>query len=206
MVASITTVSTPHRGTRVAEAAESALQDGTISDVLQALVGSGINVSIPSDAAVLRTLDGLSLDSLEQFNTTVIDAPNIPYFSWAGISHIAGQSSAASEQAIRESCVDPNGNLLYFRHPNTNDILNPFLWATVGFSYDARVDGRDVQSPSDGMVSVESAKWGTFMGCLPADHYDVIGQIGHTTRDPVTGLDAPELYTWVASVLGDHGL
>mgnify|MGYP003340861972 CR=1 FL=1 len=30
---------------------------------------------------------------------------------------------------------------------------------------------------NDGLVRVEDAKWGTFLGCLPADHVDEIGQI-----------------------------
>jgi triacylglycerol lipase len=205
-VASITTLSTPHRGTRVADAAKDALQSGTVSDVLQALVGNGTNVSVPDDAAVLKTLDGLSLDALEQFNAQVVDAPGLPYFSWAGISHVAGRSSATTEAQVRSGCASPDGQLLYFRHPETRDALNPLLWATVPFSFEARVDGRDEQSPSDGMVSVESAKWGLFEGCVPADHYDVIGEIGHSARDPQTGFDAPDLLVLIASLLAEGGL
>src|SRR5439155_1241067 len=64
----------------------------------------------------------------------------------------------------------------YLRHDDTRDALHPLLWATVPFSFESRgADGLDATSPSDGMVSIESAKWGAFMGCLPADHYDVIG-------------------------------
>jgi triacylglycerol lipase len=204
-VASVTTISTPHRGTRVAEAAKDALQSGTASDILKAIVGSGTEVTVPDDAAVLKTLDGLSLDALEQFNATVVDAPGVQYFSWAGISHLAGHSSAKTEEQIRQSCTSPSGQLLYFQHPDLRDALNPLLWATVPFSFDARVDGRDEESPSDGMVSVESAKWGLFEGCVAADHYDVIGEIGHSTRDPQTGFDAPELAVLIASLLGEAG-
>jgi triacylglycerol lipase len=56
------------------------------------------------------------------------------------------------------------------------------------------------------MVSVESAKWGSFRGCIPADHYDVIGQIGHFTRDVRTGFDPIDFYRWVASDLAEQGL
>ena len=31
---------------------------------------------------------------------------------------------------------------------------------------------------NDGLVPVESAKWGRFRGCVPADHLDQIGQLG----------------------------
>jgi hypothetical protein len=28
-------------------------------------------------------------------------------------------------------------------------------------------------------VTVQSARWGTFIGCVPADHFDEVGQIAH---------------------------
>ena len=85
--------------------------------------------------------------------------------------------------------------------------MNELLWVTAPFGSTSRDDkGAIVLSPSDGMVSVESAKWGEFRGCLPADHYDVIGQIGHTTRDGRTGFDAPLFYRYVASSLAEKGL
>jgi hypothetical protein len=31
------------------------------------------------------------------------------------------------------------------------------------------------EGPNDGLVSVESAKWGEYKGTLDADHYDVVG-------------------------------
>ena len=41
-----------------------------------------------------------------------------------------------------------------------------------------------VDGPNDGMVSVESAKWGEWLGTLEADHYGVIGQpLGMTNFD-----------------------
>ena len=40
------------------------------------------------------------------------------------------------------------------------------------------------EGPNDGMVSVESAKWGKWLGVLEADHYGVIGQpLGFTNFD-----------------------
>ena len=55
------------------------------------------------------------------------------------------------------------------------------------------------------MVSVDSAKWGNFRGCIPADHYDVIGQMARISADPVTGFDAPRFYEWVISDLAERG-
>ncbi len=206
-IASITTISTPHHGTRVADAALSALESGTAADVLQALVGDQAPAGVPASAALVSTLNGLTLDALSAFNQTVTDAPGIPYQSWAGVSHVLGRSSAVTDQAVRAHCVDARGAVSYMRHDGTNDPMNEALWITSPFASTSRSDqGRVVSSPADGMVSIESAKWGEFRGCLPADHYDVIGQIGHTTRDGVTGFDAPRFYVWLAGDLAARGL
>ncbi len=206
-IASITTISTPHHGTRVADATLSALQSGTAADVLQALVGDQAPAGVPANAALVSTLDGLTLDALSAFNQTITDAPGIPYQSWAGVSHVLGRSSTATDDAIKAHCVDAHGAVSYMRHDGTNDLMNEALWITSPFASTSRNDqGRVVSSPADGMVSIESAKWGEFRGCIPADHYDVIGQVGHTTRDGVTGFDAPRFYLWLAGDLAARGL
>jgi hypothetical protein len=122
------------------------------------------------------------------------------------VSQVLAKTSSASEESIREHCTDESGALLFQRHDGTRDAMNPLLFVTAPFSGTSLDDrGRVVTSPSDGMVSVESAKWGTFRGCIPADHYDVVGQIGTMTRDPLTGFDAPAFYTQLASDLAGRG-
>jgi triacylglycerol lipase len=92
------------------------------------------------------------------------------------------------------------------RHPDTRDTMNPLLWLTTSFAGGTLDDhGRLTFSPADGMVSVESAKWGRFRGCLPADHYDVIGQIAHTTPDPMTGFDSARFFAAVVTSLASRG-
>jgi len=187
LIASITTISTPHRGTRVADAALAALKSGTASDVLASLVGPSAPAEIPDEAALVRTLEGLTPSKID---TTIVDAEGVVYESWAGVSHLFGRASAAADQKAQEECGT------YLHHPGTHDALHEALAVTAPFG----------GVPTDGMISVESARWGTFRGCLPADHYDVIGQIGKTTRDPATGFDAPSFYVWLASDLAERGL
>ena len=207
LVASITTISTPHRGTRVADAALAALSSGTAADIIGALAGSSDASALPSGGALQTTLQGLTMDASLPFNQKITDADGVFYQSFAGVSHVLGKSSAASDASIAQYCAAENGNLLYYRHPGDNDSLNEVLWVTAPWSSTSRGDdGSVVASPSDGMVSVASAKWGHFRGCIPADHYDVIGQIGHTTRDGESGFDAPLFYQWVASGLAEEGL
>ncbi len=197
-IASITTVATPHRGTRVAEAALSALRSAVTEDLLAALVGA--DVSVPDDAALVLTLQGLTPEALFSFNQDVDDEPGIFYQSWAGVSELSGQISAAEQSLLTAHCPQ------LFQHPGAPDTSNLLLWATYPFSGSANGDdGRVVVSPSDGMVSVASARWGEFRGCVAADHYDVVGQIGHSTRDPLTGFDAASFYRYVASDLATRG-
>jgi len=205
-VASITTISTPHRGTRVADAAILALQTSTVTDVLSTLFGI-TNTVVPDDAKLLRTLRGLTVDALTPFNAKVTDEPSIRVQSFAGVSTVFGQKTDADAAALTKLCVDETGAPSFQRHDDTMDALNPFLLATSAFSHTARDDrGAVMSTPSDGMIALASAKWGTFRGCLPADHYDVIGQIGNRTRDPLTGFDARKFYAWLASDLASRGL
>ena len=43
------------------------------------------------------------------------------------------------------------------------------------------VVGGVARVPNDGLVRVADARWGTFLGCVPADHLD---QIGHLFGGP----------------------
>jgi triacylglycerol lipase len=206
-VASITTIATPHRGTRVADAALAALESGTAQVILGALAGSSDTSLLPSGGALQRTLEGLTMDASLAFNAQIGDGAGIVYQSFAGVSHILAKSSATTEASIRKHCAGPGGDLRLFRHDGANDAMNEVLWVTAPWASTSRSeDGAVVASPSDGMISVASAKWGEFRGCIPADHYDVIGQIGHTTRDGQSGFDAPRFYRWIASDLAGQGL
>lgn len=206
-VASITTIATPHRGTRVADAALAALESGTAQDLLGALSGSSEASVLPQGGALKRTLEGLTMDASLPFNATVEDAEGVYYQSFAGVSHILARSSASTEASIRKYCTGPEGDVRLFRSEGNNDALAELLWVTAPWASTSRGDdGAVVASPSDGMVSVASAKWGEFRGCIPADHYDVIGQLGHTTRDGQSGFDAPRFYRWIASDLAARGL
>ena len=53
-------------------------------------------------------------------------------------------------------------------------------------------------TPSDGMATVESAIWGDFKGCIPADHLDEVGQIKNDEIDPYTGFDHIAFYRTLA--------
>jgi triacylglycerol lipase len=53
------------------------------------------------------------------------------------------------------------------------------------------------------MVTVESAKWGKFMGCVPASHLGEVGQPKQGAH-PLTGFDHLVFYRMIASSLDDE--
>jgi triacylglycerol lipase len=58
------------------------------------------------------------------------------------------------------------------------------------------------EGPSDGVVSVESARWGTFRGTVPADHLNIVGQpLGLTAP----GFDHRRFYENLAEDLERRG-
>ena len=55
------------------------------------------------------------------------------------------------------------------------------------------------------MVMVSSAKWGTFQGCIAADHLDEVGQIKDSGTDPRTGFNHLSFYRSIAAGLKTRG-
>ncbi len=205
-VASITTIATPHRGTLAADAALAALESEAARDLLAAMLDVSVESADPGEGALAETLLGLTLSEMALFDETVVDAPGILYQSWAGASHPLGRASEAALAKVAADCVGDDGAPLFFGHPGTRDEMHPLLLATAPFAGTTWGDaGAVVVGAADGMVAVDSARWGRFRGCVPADHYDVIGQIAHTTRDPVTGFDASRLAAQIVSDLAEQG-
>ncbi|ORX36325.1 Alpha/Beta hydrolase protein [Kockovaella imperatae] len=134
VVSSLTTIATPHRGSAFAD------------HVIDNLIG---RERLPSLLAVVEALklpaggDGsafnaLGTKSMAQFNSEVLDSPQVKYYSWG-------------------ASFDP-GLLDTFRYPHT------VIMAKEG--------------PNDGLVSVESAKWGEYRGTLMGvNHLDLVGWV-----------------------------
>jgi hypothetical protein len=60
--------------------------------------------------------------------------------------------------------------------------------------------------PNDGMVTVENTNWGTFKGCIAADHLDEVGQSKASGSDPSPGPNHLSFYRRVAAGLQARGL
>ena len=159
-IASLTTISTPHRGTRVADALLG-LTDGPVQAIADGLLNvfSGFvwddQQEDPNIAAAMQTC---STREMRRFNEVMLDDPDVQYFSYAGFSGRLANG--------RPECV---GSELPI--PRRGDTIAPEFATSFLF-----LGG--ILRANDGLVPVESAKWGRFRGCVPADHLDQIGQLG----------------------------
>ncbi len=191
-VASLTTISTPHRGSAVADVALKLLPGGA-SGALDALARAwGRSFSnVADDPDLLGAFNDISESAAPGFNAENPDDPQVYYQSWAGVSSAFGLANGKDAAACE-------GKLL--RHPGTQDTMNATLLPMAAF-----VGGIIKLEPNDGMVRVTSAKWGEFKGCIPADHLGEVGQPKHDEANVYTGFDHLRFYRNLAFDLTKRG-
>lgn len=162
-VASVITIATPHRGTFVAdtimktvggipEEVFESVTDGVLELIQRSLYDIDAD---PTLRAQILTMTEKNMT--ESFNATFVDDPRVYYASYAGRSNRDGGS---------EACA----GAVYLNDPKVVDGLQVPFMPTGRFLQDRR-------GTNDGLVTVESAKWGEFLECLPADHYREVGHV-----------------------------
>jgi triacylglycerol lipase len=165
VVATLVTVSTPHRGTAVADIfldQPERLRQWVV-DLANWL---GANALDDASADMLQALTELKPAHLhETFNPAVPDHPSVRYWSYAA-------------QAGKGTTVP----------------INPILKLSNAWIYQR-------EGVNDGLVSVESARWGQFLGTLDADHGQEVGLQGLTTHS----FDAKVFYRSVVEMLAQEG-
>jgi triacylglycerol lipase len=158
-IASVTTIATPHRGSGVADATlatrTGSVASQAVSGFLSLLQKSVYQVE--TEANLRAQLGQLSSEGMREFNGRYTDDPRVRYESYAGRSNLRA--------GIRECSPSVVAN-----EPLKVDATRTSLAATAAFLE----EGLKVVV-NDGLVTVESAKWGTFIGCIPADHLDQVG-------------------------------
>jgi triacylglycerol lipase len=209
VVASITTLSSPHHGTGVADAALPYLLAGgngerKAVDALATLAGATFS-ELASNSHLVAALQGMSEANMPAWNEQIVDAPGTFYQSFAGFSHVAGMTLDGIESSIAAECVDDAGNPALFRHANTYDTMNALLVPSAAFVGHFDPLHPSNAMPNDGVSAIESSKWALFRGCYPADHLDTVGEIDHTGMDPDTGFDYRRMYRYIASDLAARG-
>lgn len=158
-VASITTIATPHGGTVVADIALR-LIPGLTDDLLNTLAWFGGNIyTDPTNWPDYRAaLTLFSTSGIKAFNQANPDDERVKYYSWAGLAGLTANG--------KSDCSGAENPLPYFRTAMTAVLLP--TWAALG-----GLEG----VANDGLVTVQNAKWGRFMGCVPADHLQEVGHL-----------------------------
>lgn len=165
LVASVTTISTPHHGSPVADLALDLLVipgSHALVDALGRIIGGVIDDQVGDKTSIVHALQQFSSAGIAEFNQRYPDAPGVFYASVAGRS-----ARAEGGDDCREDVTVP------FVTPwiTTLDPLNPLLKLTG-----VVLRGTDGIT-HDGLVRARDARWGQFWGCIPADHMDEVGQI-----------------------------
>jgi triacylglycerol lipase len=189
-VASLTTISTPHRGSAIADVLLKIIPDDFDKAVnaMASVWGRTFTDRDLADGSDLKAALGSISEktTATTFNPDVKDDPRVTYLSWAGVSNVLGIPNAKDNEAC-EGRLDTRLGI--------RDGMDPTLVAAAPFV----AHGTELR-PNDGMVTVESAKWGKFMGCIPADHLDEVGQ-PKDGQHAFTGFSHIQFYRKLASAL-----
>lgn len=193
-VASITTISTPHRGSAVADVALAALPgklDDAVSALARAYATTFTTKDLADDTDLRAAFEALAEKNAKAFAALHPDDPRVYYQSWAGVSSVGGIRNPKDEAA----CGGPVAT--YRKRADVMDAQLVPMAAFVAHGLELR--------PNDGMATVESAKWGNFRGCIAADHLDEVGQPRHDGRSFKTGFEHRRFYRNLAFDLAKRG-
>ena len=172
-VAVLAMVATPNDGSLIGDMILGNVP-GIGQDILAGIVDFFGDLIGGSDNDVIAALGQLSVQNMRQnFNPAHPDDPRVLYWSWSGYT-----------------CALLDGDC---RDAHDGEWRSPMLIITHGLMLDGPAE--EGYGPNDGLVTVNSATYGTFWGSLNADHWDEIGQL-------VTGgFDHIGFYRTVADML-----
>jgi triacylglycerol lipase len=139
-VRSLTTISTPHRGSPIADLIDSPLDLVPFRHLPFSVGGNPLERALNELGISLDGLRDLTTASCQAFSAKYTNDPGIAYFSVAGSG--------------RQGILPTASAFLLFHH---------YIFAKTG-------------QPNDGLVTVDSANWGTFDPTTwPADHAEEVG-------------------------------
>ena len=185
VVASVTTVSTPHRGTAIADKILETFGDETgQDDLLEKLAEAfGTRISdVGEESDIRAALSDMTEANQEAFNEAHPNDDRVHYFSIAGVSNVAGIPNPRDRGACDDKGFSKTDGSYAYPLGGYADIMHVILKPVAKHvAHGWRL------TPNDGVVTVSSAKWGTFLGCVPADHADEVGQFESGNTNPLTG-------------------
>ena len=182
LVESITTISSPHHGFELADAAMENRGEGLefLSSLVAILATLSFDTSL--DEQDLRaTLSSMTIATRSEYNDIYPPNDMVPVYSITGFTGPLTEMPSYCEQGLWSS-------------PSRGDVVEPALWSSyllLGGS----------STPNDGVVPTISCIWDQFLGCIAADHWDQIGQVAGITGT----FRYKELYRRIGAFLKDQG-
>jgi triacylglycerol lipase len=142
--------------------------------------------------SLYASLYDFSTKGIAEFNAAYPDSEGVYYASIAGRTdlHLGGRACDVTSPPFIESFdeqIDPVDQMF----STTETILDGGLLDPY---------------PNDGLVRAEDARWGEFLGCLPADHLDMIGQLLGDGPGWPNDWDYASFYVSLVEYLRDKGL
>ena len=184
LVASVVTIATPHEGTQLSDIALGLIDHPMFRqtvDAMTRLFGEVIYDDVGETSSAAKALEQFSEEGIDTFNREITDRPGVFYASIAGrTDYHLGITECRPDDApsfIEE--WEHEGDTTETLFQLTENILNGPTYP--GF-------------PNDGLVRVSHAKWGRFLGCIPADHLDQVGQIAGAPPGPLNDWDHVEFF------------
>ncbi len=167
LIAAVVMVAVPNRGMHLADVFDGKVPglSSALTKALLQIVSRPIYGDIAEDADMEAALAALTSFEVSNFNASYPDQPGVAYYSIGGISNLKATDHAA--------CESPEVPPFISKYSGARDPMDPLILPV------AQVVGGTLLSPApnDGMVRVSSAKWGKWLGCIPADHFDTVGQL-----------------------------
>lgn len=196
LVASVISLQTPHGGTPIADVALELVTDPNLAGVLDFLaqaVGAPLYDEVNEQTSLADALYQFSQPGIAAFEAAYPDQPGIYYASIAGRSdyHPGGSD-----------CDAPDAPSFVSDFDDELDPIDPLFDIPEQI-----VDGGFGSAiVNDGLVRVEDAKHGVFLGCVPADHLDMVGQLLGDEPGLFNEWDYKSFYVDLIGHLRDQGL
>jgi triacylglycerol lipase len=195
LVASVMTIATPHAGTSLADTLVGVGKSPSLSALVDAavrLVGAPLYDAVGDETSVMASFRQLGTAGMAEFNETYPHPSGIPTWSIAGRTdlHRGGDDCRAAAPAFIS------------RWDDERDPVDALLSVS-----EALLDGSVLDPvPNDGLVRVADSRWGTFLGCIPADHLDQMGQLFGDDPGLLNDFDHRAFYRALVRWLRSQGL
>jgi triacylglycerol lipase len=193
-VGAIITVATPHLGAKLADILLDKAPgfSKTLAQAFFKAVSRPFYGDVASDTDVEACLEFLSTDSVTAFNASYPPEEGVAYYA------IGGRSNLSLAKSV---CYAPKAPSFISKYDSVVDPVDTLLVLTA-LALDESVLS---PVPNDGIVQTSSTKWGTWLGCIPADHWDEVGQLLGDSPGFTNGFDYIEFYKDLASFLASEG-